>query len=133
MNGTFQDTEFEISLDESLNTPTIKYRRHQAKQNWCMEYVFTDGKDGEVASVAAHGAAAHITTSLSWLETGDFVTYEYSGVATEQIVGLDPSNLQSGNNDTEFELNDLDGNAIANYGAVAAFGDGTGAKFHQTA
>ena len=34
------------------------------------------------------------------------------------------------NTDTEFELTDLDGNAIANYGAVAAFGDGTGAKFH---
>ena len=65
-------------------------------------------------------------------ETGDFVTYEFSGVADEQIVGLDSGRtyrvvkiqiLSS-------SLLILDGSAIADYGAVAGVGDGTGAKFH---
>ena len=134
LNGTFQDTEFEISFDESpqhTHSLSIEDIRPNKIGVWNMSTQME--KTVEVATVAAHGAAAHITTSLDHgLETGDFVTYEYSGVATEQIVGLESGRTYRvvKNTDTEFELTDLDGNAIANYGAVAAFGDGTGAKFH---
>jgi len=134
LNGTFQDTEFEISFDESpqhTHSLSIEDIRPNKIGVWNMSSQME--KTVEVASVAAHGAAAHITTSLDHgLKTGDFVTYEYSGVDTEQIVGLESGRTYRvvKNTDTEFELTDLDGNAIADYGAVAAFGDGTGAKFH---
>ena len=62
--------------------------------------------------------------------TGDFVTYEYSGSASEQIVGLEDGRTYRvvKIDDTNFELTDLDGNAIADYGAVTGFGDGDWSK-----
>ena len=90
-------------------------------------------KSVEVSIVGTHDTAQSITTSEDHgLETGDFVTYESSGEADEQIVGLESGRTYRvvKVDDTNFSLTDLDGGAIGDYGAVAGFGDGTGAKFH---
>jgi len=133
LNGTFQDTEFEISFDESpqhTHSLSIEDIRPNKIGVWNMSSQME--KIVEISSLAEHGAAAHITTSNSHgFATGDFVTYEFSGTADEQIVGLDPGRTYRvvKNTDTEFELTDLDGTAI-NYGTVTTVGDGVGAKFH---
>ena len=134
LNGTFQDTEFEISFDESpQHTHSLSIEDIRPNKIGVWEMSTQMEKSVEVSIVAAHAVGAAITTSEEHsFETGDFVTYESSGEADEQIVGLESGRTYRvvEVDDTNFTLTDLDGNAIAAYGAVAGYGDGTGAKFH---
>ena len=134
LNGTFQDTEFEISFDESpQHTHSLSIEDIRPNKIGVWEMSTQMEKSVEVSIVAAHAVGAAITTSEDHgFETGDFVTYESSGEADEQIVGLESGRTYRvvDVDDTNFTLTDLDGNAIAAYGAVAGYGDGTGAKFH---
>jgi len=133
LNGTFQDTEFEISFDESpqhTHSLSIEDIRPNKIGVWNMSSQME--KTIEVSSIEDHESKAQITTSNSHgLETGDFITYEFSGVADEQIVGLESGRTYRVEKvtDTTFELTDLDSSAIS-YGAVTGVGDGVGAKFH---
>ncbi len=141
LNGTFQDTEFEISFDESpqhTHSLSIEDIRPNKIGVWNMSSQME--KTVEVASCAAFAAAAVITsTNEHGFKTGDIVTYQSafdaSGATGEQIFGLESgkSYRVTKVSETTFSLTDLDGTAIANYGAgadTAGFGDGTGAKFH---
>ena len=134
LNGTFQDTEFEISFDESpQHTHSLSIEDIRPNKIGVWEKSTQMEKIVEVASVEPHQTAANITTSADHgFNTGDFVTYEYSGSASEQIVGLEDGRTYRvvKIDDTNFELTDLDSNPIGDYGAVTGFGDGTGAKFH---
>ncbi len=134
LNGTFQDTEFEISFDESpQHTHSLSIEDIRPNKIGVWEMSTQMEKSVEVSIVGTHDTAQSITTSEDHgLETGDFVTYESSGEADEQIVGLESGRTYRvvKVDDTNFSLTDLDGGAIGDYGAVAGFGDGTGAKFH---
>ena len=134
LNGTFQDTQFEISFDESpqhTHTLTIKDMSPSALGMW--EISSQLEKSVDLSSVGVNGAAAIITTSADHdFAEGDIVTYEGG---TSPIPGLIPgknykvgaANLAA----TTFTLTELDDSAIT-YGELTddAYGDGTGAKFH---
>jgi len=141
LNGTFQDTEFEISFDESpqhTHSLSIEDIRPNKIGVWNMSSQME--KTVEVASCAGYGTEAVITTTADHgLKDGDIVTYQSafdaSGATGEQIFGLTSgkSYLVNKQSETTFSLQDLDGTAINDYGAggdTAGFGDGTGAKFH---
>ena len=141
LNGTFQDTEFEISFDESpqhTHSLSIEDIRPNKIGVWNMSSQME--KSVEVASVANFAAEAVITTTNDHgLKTGDIVTYQSafdaSGATGEQIFGLTSgiSYAVKKVSDKTFALTNLDGTAMAKYGAggdTTGFGDGTGAKFH---
>ena len=133
LNGTFQDTEFEISFDESpqhTHSLSIEDIRPNKIGMWNMSSQME--KSVEVASTAASAAAAVITVTTEHdFAAGDFVTYVHGGNAAEQINGLesgrtyrvDAANLTA----TTFALTDVDSGAIT-YGQ-GNLGDGTGSKF----
>ncbi len=133
LNGTFQDTEFEISFDESpqhTHSLSIEDIRPNKIGMWNMSSQME--KSVEVSSTAASGAAAIITVSTDHdFAAGDFVTYVHGGNAAEQIIGLesgrtyrvDAANLTA----NTFSLTDVDSQAIT-YGQ-GNLGDGTGSKF----
>ena len=134
LNGTFQDTQFEISFDESpqhTHTLTIKDMSPSALGMWEINSQLE--KSVDVSSVGANGAAATITTSADHdFAAGDIVTYEGGSSA---IPGLIPGKSYAVGPDTgvstTFTLTELDGSAIT-YGELTddTYGDGTGAKFH---
>ena len=141
LNGTFQDTEFEISFDESpqhTHSLSIEDIRPNKIGIWNMSSQVE--KSVEVASVAAWDTEAVITTTNDHnLKTGDIVTYQSafdaSGATGEQIFGLTSgiSYAVKKVSDKTFSLTNLDGTAMAKYGTggdTTGFGDGTGAKFH---
>ena len=134
LNGTFQDTQFEISFDESpqhTHTLTIKDMSPSALGMWEINSQLE--KSVDLSSVGPNGAAATITTSADHdFAAGDIVTYEAGSSA---IPGLIPGrNYKIGSADAvarTFTLTELDGSAIT-YGELTddSYGDGTGAKFH---
>ena len=132
LNGTFQDTQFEISFDESpqhTHTLTIKDMSPSALGMWEINSQLE--KSVDVSSVGGNQAAATITTSADHdFAAGDIVTYEGGSSA---IPGLIPGKSYKVGADTgvstTFTLTELDGSAIT-YGALTNYGDGTGAKFH---
>ena len=136
LNGTFQDTEFEISFDESpqhTHSLSIEDIRPNKIGMWNMST--QTEKVVEVTSVGAHSSTPPtITTTTDHdFKAGDIVTYVDSGSASEQIIGLDSGRsykvlAASGNT---FTLQDLDGVNLPSYGAGHSnTGDGTGAKFY---
>ena len=134
LNGTFQDTQFEIGFDETpqhTHTLTIKDMSPSALGMWEINSQLE--KSVDLSSVAANGAAAVITTSADHdFGAGDIVAYEQG---SSPIPGLIPGrNYKIGpatGVSTTFTLTELDGSAIT-YGQLtdAAYGSGTGAKFH---
>lgn len=134
LNGTFQDTQFEIGFDETpqhTHTLTIKDMSPSALGMWEINSQLE--KSVTLSSVAANGAAAIITTSADHdFAAGDIVAYEKG---SSPIPGLIPGrNYKVGTANlaaTTFTLTELDGTAIT-YGqlTVAGHGSGTGAKFH---
>ena len=134
LNGTFQDTQFEISFDESpqhTHTLTIKDMSPSALGMWEINSQLE--KSVDLSSVGSNGAAATITTSADHdFGAGDIVTYEGGSSA---IPGLIPGKSYKVGADTgvstTFTLTELDGSAIT-YGELTddSYGDGTGAKFH---
>ena len=134
LNGTFQDTQFEIGFDETpqhTHTLTIKDMSPSALGMWEINSQLE--KTVDVSSIAANGAAAAITTSADHdFAPGDIVAYEKG---SSPIPGLIPGrNYKIGpatGVSTTFTLTELDGSAIT-YGQLTAagYGSGTGAKFH---
>ena len=134
LNGTFQDTQFEISFDESpqhTHTLTIKDMSPSALGMWEINSQLE--KSVDLSSVGPNGAAATITTSADHdFGAGDIVIYEGGSSA---IPGLVPGKSYKVGPDTgvstTFTLTELDGSAIT-YGELTddSYGDGTGAKFH---
>ena len=138
LNGTFQDTEFEISFDESpqhTHSLSIEDIRPNKIGMWNMST--QTEKVIEVSGVAAHSTTPPtITTTVDHdLKAGDIITYVDSGSASEQIIGLESGRsykVKAGSGNT-FTLQGLDGSDLAaGYGKAgsANLGDGTGAKFY---
>ncbi len=137
LNGTFQDTEFEISFDESpqhTHSLSIEDIRPNKIGMWNMSS--QTEKSVEVASAGPYNTAQDITTTTDHaFKVGDLVTYEASGSNTEQIIGLVSGRTYrvSAVGTKTFQLQDFDGGAI-DYGAGnAALGTGAGAKFYLNA
>jgi flagellin len=139
LNGTFQDTEFEISFDESpqhTHSLSIEDIRPNKIGMWNMSS--QTEKSVEVSTVAdyvdATTSGSITTTADHDFKVGDIVTYVGSGSNTEQIIGLVSG--RSYKVDTigtkVFTLKDFDGGNIG-YGAGTAGGDplgsGAGARF----
>ena len=134
LNGTFQDTQFEIGFDETpqhTHTLTIKDMSPSALGMWEINSQLE--KTVNVSSIATNGAAAAITTTADHdFAPGDIVAYEKG---SSPIPGLIPGrNYKIGpatGVSTTFTLTELDGSAIT-YGQLTAagYGAGTGAKFH---
>ena len=139
LNGTFQDTEFEISFDESpqhTHSLSIEDIRPNKIGMWNMSS--QTEKVVEVSTVGDYSATPPtITTTADHdFKIGDIVTYENSGSADQQILGLESGRsykvlTASGNT---FTLQDLDGVNLAGYGKGTAaggeLGEGEGAKFY---
>ena len=132
LNGTFQDTEFEISFDESpqhTHSLSIEDIRPNKIGMWNMST--QTEKVIEVSGVAAHSTTPPtITTTADHdLKAGDIITYVDSGSASEQIIGLESGRsykVKAGSGNT-FTLQGLDGSDLAaGYGAGHTnLGDGT--------
>ena len=136
LNGTFQDTEFEISFDESpqhTHSLSIEDIRPNKIGMWNMSS--QTEKAVEVSTVAAYHAtnAPAITTSADHgLEQGDIITYVNSGSATQQIIGLESGRsykVEAVANSTTFTLCDIDGTDIGYGAGHTNLGVGNGAKF----
>ena len=136
LNGTFQDTEFEISFDESpqhTHSLSIEDIRPNKIGMWNMSS--QTEKAVEVSTVAAYHAtnAPVITTTADHgLEVGDIITYVNSGSATEQIIGLESGRsykVEARAAANTFTLCDIDGTDVGYGAGHANLGDGTGAKF----
>ncbi len=135
LNGTFQDTEFEISFDESpqhTHSLSIQDIRPNKIGMWNMST--QTEKVIEVSSVGTYGANKDITTTADHdLKAGDIVTYVDSGSASQQIIGLESGRsykVKSGSGST-FVLMGLDGADLPSYGAGHSnLGVGLGAKFY---
>ena len=137
LNGTFQDTEFEISFDESpqhTHSLSIEDIRPNKIGMWNMSS--QTEKVVEVSTVAAYHAtnAPVITTTADHgLEVGDIITYVNSGSATEQIIGLESGRsykVEAKAASNTFTLCDIDGTDVAYGAGHTNLGDGTGAKFY---
>lgn len=134
LDGTFQDTQFEIGFDETpqhTHTLTIKDVSPASLGIWQINS--QQAKSATLSSVAANGAAAAITVSSDHnFKSGDIVTYEKG---SSPIPGLIPGqNYKVGTASfaaTTFSLTEIDGSAVT-YGQLssAGYGAGTGAKFH---
>ena len=139
LNGTFQDTEFEISFDESpqhTHSLSIEDIRPNKIGMWNMSS--QTEKVIEVSTVGAYQASPQtITTTADHdLKAGDIITYVNSGSASQQIIGLESGRsykVETASGNT-FTLQDLDGVDLAGYGAGTAAGGelgvGEGAKFY---
>ena len=136
LNGTFQDTEFEISFDESpqhTHSLSIEDIRPNKIGMWNMSS--QTEKSVEVSTVAAYHAtnAPVITTTADHgLEVGDIITYVNSGSATEQIIGLESGRsykVEATAATNTFTLCDIDGTDVGYGAGHSNLGDGTGAKF----
>jgi flagellin len=133
LNGTFQDTEFEISFDESpqhTHSLSIEDIRPNKIGMWNMSSQMEKSVEVASSATAAAGAVITVTTDHDFAE-GDFVTYVHSGDEPEQIVGLESGRTYrvgaaTGNSNT-FVLTDMDTQSIT-YGDGSR-GDGTGSKF----
>jgi flagellin len=133
LNGTFQDTEFEISFDESpqhTHSLSIEDIRPNKIGMWNMSSQMEKSVEVASTATAAAGAVITVTTDHDFAE-GDFITYVHSGDETEQIVGLESGRTYrvgaaTGNSKT-FVLTDVDTQSIT-YGDGSR-GDGTGSKF----
>ncbi len=130
LNGTFQDTEFEISFDESpqhTHSLSIEDIRPNKIGMWNMSSQME--KSVEVASTTNLGVIT--TTADHDFSVGDFVTYVHSGDSSEQIIGLESGRtyrVSAADPDARtFSLTDVDSGAIT-YGSGGQ-GDGTGSKF----
>ena len=134
LNGTFQDTQFEIGFDETpqhTHTLTIKDVSPSSLGVWQIDSQLE--KSTTASSIAANGAAAIITTSADHnFAAGDLVTYEKGstplpGLIPGQIYKVGTANLAA----TTFTLTEIDGSAVT-YGKLsdATYGDPTDAKFH---
>jgi flagellin len=136
LNGTFQDTEFELGFDESpqhTHTLTIDDVRPSQLGVWNMSSQLEKTATVAANGAAALGAAAVLTTSTSHgFVATDQVTYEAGGAAgVGGIPGLIDGRtyiVSTAPAGTTFTLTELDGTAIT-YGAVGNL-DGEGAKFH---
>ena len=137
LNGTFQDTEFEISFDESpqhTHSLSIEDIRPNKIGMWNMSS--QTEKVVEVSTVAAYHAtnAPVITTTADHgLEVGDIITYVNSGSATEQIIGLESGRsykVEARAASNTFTLCDIDGTDVGYGAGHSNLGDGTGAKFY---
>ena len=134
LNGTFQDTEFEISFDESpqhTHSLSIEDIRPNKIGMWNMST--QTEKVIEVSSVDSTTNKTITTTADHGLKAGDIVTYVDSGSATQQIIGLESGRsykVKSGSG-SEFVLMGLDGADLPSYGAGHSnLGVGQGAKFY---
>ncbi len=134
LNGTFQDTEFELGFDESpqhTHTLTIDDVRPSQLGVWNMSSQLE--KSATVTSTAAYGAAAEITTSAAHgFQVGDQVTW--AGGGSQGMAGLVTGRVYTVSviTDTTFKITELDGTAVS-YGALGATNatnDGTGGVFH---
>ena len=130
LNGTFQDTEFEISFDESpqhTHSLSIEDIRPNKIGMWNMSSQME--KSVEVASTTNAGVIT--STADHDFSVGDFVTYVHSGDSSEQIIGLESGRtyrVSAADPDARtFSLTDVDSGAIT-YGSGGQ-GDGTGSKF----
>lgn len=133
LNGTFQDTQFEIGFDETpqhTHTLTIKDVSPSSLGVWQINSQLE--KSATLSSVAASANHAVITTSADHnFADGDIVIYEKG---TSPIPGLIPGQayqVESAPSATTFTLEELDAGDIT-YGQLtsASYGTGTGAKFH---
>ena len=130
LNGTFQDTEFEISFDESpqhTHSLSIEDIRPNKIGMWNMSSQME--KSAEVTSTGATGIIT--TTADHGFSVGDFVTYVHSGDSSEQIIGLESGRTYrvdaASFDDRTFTLTDVDSGAITY--RDGGQGDGTGSKF----
>ena len=139
LNGTFQDTEFEISFDESpqhTHSLSIEDIRPNKIGMWNMSS--QTEKSVEVSAVADYTGqndSAQITSVNDHdFKVGDIVTYVNSGSNTEQIIGLVSGRSYKVETvgTKVFTLKDFDGGNIG-YGAGTAgsdpLGSGAGARF----
>ena len=137
LNGTFQDTEFELGFDESpqhTHTLTIDDVRPSQLGVWNMSSQLE--KTVTVSTAAVQGASAVITTTTAHgFVAGDQITYQaVAGSGVGGIPGLVPgatyivNTAPAGNTMTLRELNNVQ---TITYGAVGPF-TGAGAKFHLT-
>lgn len=133
LNGSFQDTQFEIGFDETpqhTHTLTIKNVSPSALGVWQINSQLE--KSATLSSVAASANHAVITTTEDHnFAAGDIVIYEKG---TSPIPGLIPGQayqVESAPTATTFTLEELDDGDIT-YGQLtsANYGIGTGAKFH---
>ena len=133
LNGTFQDTQFEIGFDETpqhTHTLTIKDVSPSSLGVWQIGSQLE--KSATLSSVAASANHAVITAAADHdFAAGDIVIYEKG---TSPIPGLIPGQayqVESVPTTTTFTLEELDAGDIT-YGQLTAagYGIGTGAKFH---
>ena len=137
LNGTFQDTEFELGFDESpqhTHTLTIDDVRPSQLGVWNMSSQLE--KTATVSLAAAQGAAAVITTTVAHgFVAGDQITYQaVTGSGVGGIPGLVPGATYIVNTapaTNTMTLRELDNTQTITYGAVGPF-TGAGAKFHLT-
>ena len=134
LNGTFQDTEFEISFDESpqhTHSLSIEDIRPNKIGMWNMST--QTEKVIEVTSVDATNNKTITTTADHDLKVGDILTYVDSGSATQQIIGLESGRsykVKSTATTNTFILMGLDGADITYGKGHANLGVGQGAKFY---
>jgi flagellin len=139
LNGTFQDTEFEISFDESpqhTHSLSIEDIRPNKIGMWNMSSQTEKSVEvSAVADYAGQNASAQITTVNDHdFKVGDIVTYVSSGSNEEQIIGLVSGRSYKVETvgTKVFTLKDFDGGDIG-YGAGTVGGDplgsGAGARF----
>jgi flagellin len=139
LNGTFQDTEFEISFDESpqhTHSLSIEDIRPNKIGMWNMSSQTEKSVEvSAVADYAGQNASAQITSVNDHdFKVGDIVTYVSSGSNTEQIIGLVSGRSYKVETvgTKVFTLKDFDGGDIG-YGAGTVGGDplgsGAGARF----
>ena len=134
LNGTFQDTEFEISFDESpqhTHSLSIEDIRPNKIGMWNMST--QTEKVIEVTSVDSTTNKTITTTADHDLKVGDIITYVDSGSATQQIIGLESGRsykVKSTAATNTFILMGLDGADITYGKGHANLGVGQGAKFY---
>ena len=134
LNGTFQDTEFEISFDESpqhTHSLSIEDIRPNKIGMWNMST--QTEKVIEVTSVDSTTNKTITTTADHDLKAGDIITYVDSGSATQQIIGLESGRsykVKSTATTNTFILMGLDGADITYGKGHANLGVGQGAKFY---
>jgi flagellin len=139
LNGTFQDTEFEISFDESpqhTHSLSIEDIRPNKIGMWNMSSQTEKSVEvSAVADYAGQNASAQITSVNDHdFKVGDIVTYVSSGSNEEQIIGLVSGRSYKVETvgTKVFTLKDFDGGDIG-YGAGTVGGDplgsGAGARF----
>ena len=133
LNGTFQDTQFEISFDESpqhTHTLTIKDMSPSALGMWEINSQLE--KSVDLSSVGRTELRLLLRHRLTMISRQAILlpmkaVISYSGAYSGKSYTVGPDTGVS----TTFTLTELDGTAIT-YGELTddTYGDGTGAKFH---